>query len=81
MHLIKLLGKELYEWESKCLTLYGIIFLYKNEYKVHPELVIVGKLVFSGILDTHVEAAEQVTSALLYFKCNKCQAACFHVLF
>lgn len=53
--------------------------MYENEYKVHPEFVIVYKVVFS--LDTHVEAAEQVTSALLYFKCNKCQTACFHVLF
>lgn len=41
-------------------------FIYENEYKVCPESMIVDKLVFS--LDAHMEAAEQVTSALLYFK-------------
>jgi len=40
----------------------------ENEYKVCPESMIVDKSVFSP--DAHVEAAEQVTSALLYFKCN-----------
>lgn len=41
--------------------------------------MIVNKFVFP--LDTHVEAAEQVISALLYSKWNKCQAVRFHVLF
>lgn len=53
--------------------------MYENEYKVHPVKYHAFKFVFS--LDAHMETAEPVASALLYFKCNKCEAACFHTLF
>lgn len=53
--------------------------MYEIDYKVCPESTRADKLVFS--LDAHIEAAERVTSALLYFKCNKCEGACFYFLF